>query len=321
MSAERESGLKLYSLGIVAVTKDKGSDAIKVTPIEVLTLGNKKLSEEKNNYKVEMPDAKGIKRSSEIESESMLIAKWIPFGHSNRLTPPDVVAGETVILFRFADTEEYYWTTIFREPKLRRLETVNYGYCNIPQGLEPFDKQTSYWFEVSTDQKYIKLHTSKNDGEPYEYDITLDTEKGNLLIDDNAGNSIELNSEQSKLSILTNTDVYIKSPTVTIEAETTHITGNVQVDGNLKVNQTTTTNKQVTEDGTQSIGGVQIQGGMNVDGNAILQDDLQVNGKMKGQGGLESSGPISASGGQISGNLDVAGNVTASGTVTGTNIE
>ncbi len=321
MSAERESGLKLYSLGIVAVTKDKGSDAIKVTPIEVLTLGNKKLSEEKNNYKVEMPDAKGIKRSSEIESESMLIAKWIPFGHSNRLTPPDVVAGETVILFRFADTEEYYWTTIFREPKLRRLETVNYGYCNIPQGLEPFDKQTSYWFEVSTDQKYIKLHTSKNDGEPYEYDITLDTEKGNLLIDDNAGNSIELNSEQNKLSILTNTDVYIKSPTVTIEAETTHITGNVQVDGNLKVNQTTTTNKQVTEDGTQSIGGVQIQGGMNVDGNAILQDDLQVNGKMKGQGGLESSGPISASGGQISGNLDVAGNVTASGTVTGTNIE
>ena len=321
MSAERESGLKLYSLGIVAVTKDKGSDAIKVTPIEVLTLGNKKLSEEKNNYKVEMPDAKGIKRSSEIESESMLIAKWIPFGHSNRLTPPDVVAGETVILFRFADTEEYYWTTIFREPKLRRLETVNYGYCNIPQGLEPFDKQTSYWFEVSTDQKYIKLHTSKNDGEPYEYDITLDTEKGNLLIDDNSGNSIELNSEQNKLSILTNTDVYIKSPTVTIEAETTHITGNVQVDGNLKVNQTTTTNKQVTEDGTQSIGGVQIQGGMNVDGNAILQDDLQVNGKMKGQGGLESSGPISASGGQISGNLDVAGNVTASGTVTGTNIE
>lgn len=321
MSAERESGLKLYSLGIVAVTKDKGSDAIKVTPIEVLTLGNKKLSEEKNNYKVEMPDAKGIKRSSQIESESMLIAKWIPFGHSNRLTPPDVVAGETVILFRFADTEEYYWTTIFREPKLRRLETVNYGYCNIPQGLEAFDKQTSYWFEVSTDQKYIKLHTSKNDGEPYEYDITLDTEKGNLLIDDNAGNSIELNSEQNKLSILTNTDVYIKSPTVTIEAETTHITGNVQVDGNLKVNQTTTTNKQVTEDGTQSIGGVQIQGGMNVDGNAILQDDLQVNGKMKGQGGLESSGPISASGGQISGNLDVAGNVTASGTVTGTNIE
>lgn len=321
MSAERESGLKLYSLGIVAVTKDKGSDAIKVTPIEVLTLGNKKLSEEKNNYKVEMPDAKGVKRSSEIESESMLIAKWIPFGHSNRLTPPDVVAGETVILFRFADTEEYYWTTIFREPKLRRLETVNYGYCNIPQGLEPFDKQTSYWFEVSTDHKYIKLHTSKNDGEPYEYDIILDTEKGNLLIDDNAGNSIELNSEQNKLSIITNTDVYIKSPTVTIEAETTHITGNVQVDGNLKVNQTTTTHKQVTEDGTESIGGVQVQGGMNVEGNVILQNDLEVNGKMKGQGGLESSGPISALGGEISGNLDVTGNVTASGTVTGSNIE
>ena len=321
MSTERESQLKFFSLGIVAITKEKTSDYIKATPIEVLTLSNKQLSEEKNSYQVEMPDAKGVSRSSNTESESTLIAKWIPDCVSNRMTSPDVVAGETVKIYRFADTDEYYWTTLFREPSLRRLETVNHSYSNMRSGLQPFDKETSYWFEVSTDGKYIKVHTSKNDGEPYAYDITLDTGKGNLLIDDNAGNSLELNSEQNKLSVITNTDVYIKSPTVTIEAETTHITGNVQVDGNLKVNQTTTTNKQITEDGTHSTGGVQVEGGMTVQGDTTLQNDLEVNGKMKGQGGLESSGPISASSGQISGDLNVSGNVTASGEVRGTNIQ
>lgn len=321
MMSERESKLKFYSLGIVAVNKEKKSDHIKVTPIEELTLSNGKLSEQKNIHKVELPDAKGIDRTSELESDMMLVAKWLAFGQSNRMTPPDVIAGETVIIFRFADTDEYYWTSIFREPGIRRLETVMYAFCNIPSGQEAFNKETSYWLEVSTDEKHVKLHTSKNDGEPYEYDITLDTAKGSLLIDDNIGNTIELNSEQNKLSIITNTEVYVKTPKVTIEAEETHITGNVTVDGNMTVKQTTTTNKQVTENGTQSTGGVQVEGGMNVQGNTTLQNDLEVNGKMKGQGGLESSGPISASGGDISGSLNVSGDITAGGQVRGTNIQ
>lgn len=324
MSTERESGLKLYSLGIVAVTKEKNSDLIKVTPIEVLTLSNKKLSEEKNNYKVEMPDAKGIKRSSEIESESMLIAKWIPFGHSNRLTSPDVVAGETVILFRFADTEEYYWTTIFREPKLRRLETVNYGYCNIPQGLEPFDKQTSYWFEVSTDHKYIKLHTSKNDGEPYEYDITLDTEKGNLLIDDNAGNSIELNSAESTITAIANSHILLKAPLVTIDAQLTHMTGDCVIDGNLTVAKTTKTNKLIVENGSNMQGGIVAAGKVSIDGSTEVTGSTEVAGNSKIGGDNEVSGALSSGSlktGEIeSGNITAGGSITASGEVHGTNI-
>lgn len=289
MSSSRESNLKLYSLGIVAVTKERGSDAIKVTPIEELTMTNKKLSEEKSNYKVEVPDAKGVKRASEVESDIMIVAKWIPFGHSNRMTPPDVVQGETVVLFRFGDTDEYYWTTIFREAKLRRTETVNYGYSNIPSGMVAFDKQTSYWFEVSTDEKHVKLHTSKNDGEPFEYDISIDTSTGKILIDDNTGNSIELNSAENTITAIANSHILLRAPLVTIEAETTHITGNCQIDGDLTVSKTTLTDSLTVQETSQLSGDATIAGNVDITGSTTMLGHLQ-------SGDINSSGNITVSG-------------------------
>lgn len=324
MMSERESKLKFYSLGIVAINKEKKSDHIKVTPIEELTLNNGKLTEQKNTYKVELPDAKGIERSSQVESDTMLIAKWIPFGQSNRITPPDVIAGETVIIFRFADTDEYYWTSIFREPGIRRLETVLYAFCNIPDGQEKFDKETSYWLEVSTDEKHIKLHTSKNNGEPYEYDITIDTENGKILIDDNSGNSIELNSSQNEISAIANTHILLKAPLVTIDAQLTHMTGDCVIDGFLTVGKTTKTNKLIVEDGSILNGGIVAAGKVSIDGSTEVTGDTEVAGNSNIGGNSEVSGALSSGSlktGEIeSGNITAGGNINASGEVHGSNI-
>lgn len=324
MMSERESKLKFYSLGIVAINKEKKSDHIKVTPIEELTLSNGKLSEQKNLHKVELPDAKGIERSSQLESDSMLVAKWIPFGQSNRMTPPDVIAGETVIIFRFADTDEYYWTSIFREPGIRRLETVMYAFCNIPDGQEKFNKETSYWLEVSTDEKHIKLHTSKNDGEPYEYDITIDTENGKILIDDNSGNSIELNSAQNEISAIANTHILLKAPLVTIDAQLTHMTGDCVIDGFLTVGKTTKTNKLIVEDGSILNGGIVAAGKVSIDGSTEVTGDTEVAGNSNIGGNSEVSGDLKSgtleTGDVKSGSIAVSGSVTATGEVHGSNI-
>jgi hypothetical protein len=42
-----------------------------------------------------------------------------------------------------------------------------------------------YWIEISTHRKNIRLHTSKNDGEPFAWDIQLDTKNGTFTIEDN----------------------------------------------------------------------------------------------------------------------------------------
>jgi phage baseplate assembly protein gpV len=156
----------------------------------------------------------------------------MPNGSDNRITPPDVSSGETVKIYRFADTDEYYWCTVFREPSLRKQETVNYSFSNV-KGSGAFDRDSSYSMEVSTHDKYIRVHTSNSDGEPYTYDIGIDTSNGKVSIADNIGNSIVLDSPSSSAVVTTNTSITLKSPTVTIEATNVKIKGDMAVDGEI----------------------------------------------------------------------------------------
>ena len=227
-----ESQLKLYSLGIVTEDKQRNSDYIKVTPIESLPLQSGPINQQVSQYNVSLPDSTGVKRAHQVTGDNHVVAKWIQIGSNNRITAPDVYHGETVSLYRYADTDEYYWTTMFREPSLRKKETVLYGYSN-QSGKGNFDKSSSYWAEVSTHDKHIHIHTSNNDGEPYGYDILLDTSTGKLTIADTIGNKLELDSSSSSINLTTNTSVNIKSPTVSIEASDIKLKGNIAIDGDI----------------------------------------------------------------------------------------
>jgi hypothetical protein len=225
-----ESQLRLFSIGIVSEDKKVGSDSIRVTPTEHVTMGNGPINTQSAVHSVSAPDSTGKITDSKATSEGSLIAKWLPFGQSNRITSPDVYAGETVILFTFSDTNEYYWTTIFREPKLRRLETVMYGLSNLKDKIAAFTRATSYWWEWSTRDKYVKLHTSKNDGEPFEYDFTLDTHAGKLTITDDTGNSIVLDSKESTVTLNALKSVHLKSNTeITLESPKVNVAGVLSV--------------------------------------------------------------------------------------------
>ena len=201
MTEDRRSKLQLYSIGIVVEDKKDGSDDILVFPVEELPQIDGPIADHAPDYKVAMPNAGGVQQTAEIKGSATLTAKWLPYGQSNRITAPDVIKNETVALFRYADTDEYYWTTIFREPSIRRLETVCYMYGNLKTPLKQWDKATSYWVEVSTKLKYIKLHTSKSDGEPFGYDVTIDPKNGFVEIKDDRGNLIKLDSEATILTL------------------------------------------------------------------------------------------------------------------------
>jgi hypothetical protein len=190
------SKLKLYSLGIVIEDKKDESDYIKANPTETISFSNDILTDDDKKYQTETANSKNVKSKDKLTGGSSLVAKWVPFGQSNRISAPDVVKGETVILFKYADDDDYYWTTIFREPSLRRLEHVLYAYSDLKDGNKAFDKNSSYWIEISTKKKHIHLHTSKSNEEPYGYDVKIDTARGKLTIDDNAGNSIFINSKE-----------------------------------------------------------------------------------------------------------------------------
>jgi hypothetical protein len=226
---EQLSELKLYSLGIVTENKPEGTDYILVTPIEKISIQEAGyINDKERTYKSSLTDIDGKEDNKEIKGVNKIRAKWIPFGHSNRITAPDVRANETVILFKFGDVDEYYWTTIFREPSIRRLENVVYAFSNLKNGLDAFDSTTSYWVQVDTIHKKIHLHTNNNDGEYTDYDILIDTQTGDMTITDNRGEVIAINARDKKINITALEEI-------NISARTINLNGKVNIGGSLKV--------------------------------------------------------------------------------------
>lgn len=199
MLKDAQGNLKIYSIGIVVEDKQRNSDTINVYPVEELPLANGNIKETVIDYDQTLPDSKNVPTQGKVEGKNYLQAKWLPFGHSNRITPPDVYANEHVILFRYADNDEYYWTTIYREPMFRRLETVCYMFSNLKEKMKEFTKESSYWCEISTHDGHIKVHTSKTNGEKFGYDIEVNGKAGYLFIKDDADNSITIDSSSGNI--------------------------------------------------------------------------------------------------------------------------
>lgn len=204
MQADRASGLQMYSQGIVAKDKPFGTDIIEVTPIEEFSGVKGRLADASITSNTSMKDASGNSIKGNVKGGFTIKAKWLPGDTGgNRQTAPDVIEGETVDIYRFADTQDYYWKPSFREPTLRRREHVVYTYSNLPSGHAAYDLDTSYWAVVSTIKKIVALHTSSNDGEPFSYDAKFDTKSGFFIITDDIGNSIEINSKSKTITIKT----------------------------------------------------------------------------------------------------------------------
>lgn len=198
------SKLHLHSYGIVAANKERSSMEIEVTPIEDTPMVDGELTDAATIEKAKGKDANGASFEAQVVTSASIKARWLPFG-SNRATSPDVRRGEKVAIYRFGDADIYYWTSLEYDAKLRKLETVIYTFSNTRVEAEESSPSTCYFIEVSTHDKVIQIHTSKSDGEPYEYDIVLNTKDGNFIIKDDIDNIITLNSPEHQIA-MQNTD-------------------------------------------------------------------------------------------------------------------
>ena len=293
MASNDFAGLQFYSNGIVAKTKTRGDDAIEVDPIEKLSMDLGDVSGTSKQKKSSLPNQHGVTKSAGVKGGSVLVAKWIAFGCSNRETPPDVVVGETVMIWRYADTNDYYWTTMFREPSLRRQETVRYVYSNQPSGRTPYDEDSSYWLEYDTVDKHIHLHTSSNDGEPVDYDVTIDTKLGTIEVKDDIGNVFFLDSPKGQMDTTTNTGVSVTTQKFVINASTS-----VEINTpsfTLNGESSTINASSHTENAAVTVtGGLSVSGGSSGSSMAIT-GDIALEGDMTGTGSIVTEGEVHGS--------------------------
>lgn len=278
MEGMKVSKLQFYSLGIVAVNKGLATDIIEVVPIEDTPMINGQLSDNVDKYKAGLQNSSNDTFSLELDTTVSVKAKWLPINNSNRVSSPDVRRGETVVIYRFADTDQYWWNTLFNDQKIRRLETVIYGFVNTNKEGVDTTSENSYWFEVSTHRKIVHLHTSKNDGEPFGYDIQINAKDGVVTITDDVGNFFELNSKDTKITLenVSGTIMSLDKANFNVICETMNVNASKQI--------TFTTPVTSTSDKLVSVGRAVVGGSLSVTGASTMNGGASVAGDMKNNG-------------------------------------
>jgi hypothetical protein len=189
-----ESKYRVVSIGIAAENKALDTHILPVVPIEMFPLVNGEVMESLEEVDVSGLNQKDIEYTVKIKTTSTLTCEWMPHG-SNRVTSPDVRRGERLLIWQYADSDKYYWSPMGMDDDLRRLETVIYAWSATPEIDADLNlTENMYSLEVSTHGKHLTLHTTRADGEPFEYTMQLNTEAGIFFLTDQDGNSIQLDS-------------------------------------------------------------------------------------------------------------------------------
>lgn len=201
--------LHIYTLGTVAINKPLDSKDIEFTPNEDMLFMDGELTDNASEETSKGTNAAGQAYEKSLTTTSTMKATWLPLGDANRRTAPDVRRGEIVVIYQYGDADKYYWTTLNNDLKLRKRETVIYAWSNVVNEEESERADNTYFVEVSTHGKYIHVHTSKNDGEPFAYDIQLNTKEGFFQITDDVGNLLEIDSRNTKITMFNIDQSYV----------------------------------------------------------------------------------------------------------------
>jgi hypothetical protein len=332
----QQSKLHLYSLGIVATNKPLSTDEIEVTPIEMSMMLDGELSDTRTTMAASGKDSDGGAYSVEVDTSGTIKAKWLGSCRGNRLTSPDIRRGDPVVIWRFGDTDQYYWETR-DDLNLRRLETVIWRFSGTKEEGVALTDKNCYMVELSTHKKLLHIHTSEANGEFCGYDIQLNADEGFLQVQDTKGNSILLNSPENQIELhngdesffnmigrklfiktddlidiktktlnVTATDITTKSTTNKLTTSTNDIKADKQTT-NATTNELTATTNNITAT-TKHTGMYTITGALTVTGKATLSGGLAGSGGFAMTGG----GSMSFSGGTLQvDSITSAGNVTA----------
>lgn len=334
----QQSKLHMYSIGIVATNKPLSTDEIEVLPIEVSTMVDGELSDNRETLSASAQDNNGSAYSVEVQTANTIKAKWIHMGRGNRLTPPDVRRGDPVVIWRFGDTDQYFWETR-DDLGLRRLETVIWRFSATKDEKAVLSAENSYMIEMSTHKKMLHIHTSQANGEYCGWDIQLNTDEGFLQFEDTKGNSILMNAKENQIElqnadnsffnmigrdlfIKTDNLIDIKTKTMNVTATdiTTKSTTNKLTTDTNDIDAKTMTTKATTNSLTAPTNNITAK--TTHTGMYTIAGALTVSGKATLSGGMAGMGGFSMTGGSMSfggGTLNVE-TIVASGNVTAPNI-
>lgn len=304
------SKLRFHCVGLVVADKERESMVAKISPIEIMPLMSGKMA--LNEEELEHKGMDSFQREYEVKVKhsNAIDCKWLPWG-SNRVTAPDLVMGERVAIYRYADSDVYYWKELGLDDNLRRMETVRYLFAanKDRESLDDRSPDNSYLLEVSAHDKLITLKTTNLNDEPYTYVWQLNTADGLWVFTDDVGNYLQLDSKETVITFknadgamyeLNKKDILEYAPgnitreavgdyTVTCANYTMSVKGTTSVDSptiNFKGNFTNDGPVAFTK--TLNVAGATAVGSM-----GSTSGPLKVTSKIETTEGMSSTAPIS----------------------------
>jgi hypothetical protein len=303
------SKFHVYSLGHAAENKALNSFDLEITPIEDTPMVDGELSTNANQVLTQGTDLTGQQYQTNMTSSGTIRATWLPVGQANRLTAPDVRRGEQVIIYRYGDTDKYYWNTMRNDLNYRKLETVVFGIsATAAEGASP-DQTNTYYVEFSSHKKSITLITTKANGEPYAYSFQFDTGNGKVQLEDDIGNGMFLDSQQHQWHIENADGSFFD---MTKKAITGHADDSISwTTKDWSVNASNSTS-EITETRTVKATTETVTAETTHNGDTIHNGNIGLNGDLTTAPGSSGTGKISIKGeAELLGDLDVKGNMTA----------
>lgn len=271
-----ESKYRLIGLGTAAEHKVDGRDwMLEVNNLELNNLADGAQTDTGFAFETTGTDHSGVAYSDKVLSSGTVPARWKGTGESNRRTCPNVVEGEELLLWTFADTNEIFWEPRNTNSQKRRLEEVAYAWAGDPAGAEELNDENSYVLNVSTQRGLILLSTSQKNSEASRFFIEINGMTGIMTAKDNFDNEINMSSLENRISMMTGedlevhlngSDLQVKVPgnhtentegalnitvtgaaniqaaSATIQSDDNKIIGPTTIDGTLKVTGMTTLN-------------------------------------------------------------------------------
>lgn len=315
------SKFHFYSFGIVAANKPRHDGDVPATNVEVFpqekfSMSAGEITDNVDKIDVKGKDGAGNDYQGQIQTKASLTCMWLPIGEPNRVTPPDVRRGEQVIIYRFADTEYYFWSSAFNN-LMRKLETVTHWYSGTPDDSSgaPTAKtaDNGYIVEVSTHDGHILISTSKLNGEKCRYTVALDGKNGKFNLTDDLGTDIDLDSVAGILTATTENEIIHNTKKFTSNCQTFEVNASEGVSFNTPITKMSE-NMEVDGNSLQK-GFANFTTGIGGGGSGDEQAPLAFKGNVSQVGSWDTKGKFS-----IEGDFDVTGEGTFSGNVNAPNV-
>lgn len=243
---EIEEGYRFFGIGVVAVDKADNSRVVEAYPYEDIPFYEGDITDETVEQQIEGEDANGQAYVVKLKRGMTVPATWL--GENNRWTAPNVKAGEKVELYTVGETDVFYWKAMGRNNKLRRTETVVYGWAASGEADDADVEQSQdnhYVVIVDTKNGHITLRTSKDRGEPVRYTIQVNTKDGLLIATDDKGNLIRVDSQATEIALINADGTTVRlskkviealaEEKVYIESELLHVVADTYVDGRMHI--------------------------------------------------------------------------------------